>query len=146
MPIRLLRWIAHSVSCPTTSKRGRLVDSMNSAGKEILSRSTRQLMQFSRKVRAPLLALPMSGSSARTPMERDVIGGSNVIQYFAITATWADDKELALQQLETGLRAPVASLLLSYGGLKLLPYWDPLRGDPRFEKIVQSLSPKEAGK
>ena len=26
--------------------------------------------------------------------------------------------------------------------LKLLPYWDPLRGDPRFEKIVASLAPK----
>jgi hypothetical protein len=27
--------------------------------------------------------------------------------------------------------------------LKLLPFWDPLRGDPRFEKIVASLAPKE---
>jgi len=26
--------------------------------------------------------------------------------------------------------------------LKLLRYWDPLRGDPRFEKIVASLSRK----
>jgi hypothetical protein len=32
--------------------------------------------------------------------------------------------------------------MLSYGALKLLPFWDPLRGDPRFEKIVQSLAPK----
>jgi hypothetical protein len=47
-----------------------------------------------------------------------------------------------LQQLEAGLRAPVASLMLSYGALKLLPFWDPLRGDPRFEKIVASLAPK----
>jgi hypothetical protein len=31
---------------------------------------------------------------------------------------------------------------LSYGDLKLLPWWDPLRGDPRFEKIVASLAPK----
>src|SRR6267378_1254581 len=30
----------------------------------------------------------------------------------------------------------------SYGALKLLPFWDPLRGDPRFEKIVESLAPK----
>jgi adenylate cyclase len=78
-----------------------------------------------------------------TPLEKDVINGSLVLQYFAITAAWAGEKELALQQLETGLRAPVASLALSYGALKLLPFWDPLRGDPRFEKIVASLAPKD---
>ena len=32
---------------------------------------------------------------------------------------------------------------LSYGLLKLHPYWDSLRGDPRFEDIVASLAPKE---
>jgi TolB-like protein/Tfp pilus assembly protein PilF len=80
---------------------------------------------------------------AVTPAEKDVNNGSRVLQYFAITAAWAGEKELALQQLEAGLRAPVASLMLSYGALKLLPFWDPLRGDPRFEKIVASLAPKE---
>jgi TolB-like protein/Tfp pilus assembly protein PilF len=79
---------------------------------------------------------------ALMPLEKDVVNGSRVLQYFAITAAWAGDKELALQQLETGLRAPVASVALSYGALKLLPFWDPLRGDPRFEKIVNSLAPK----
>jgi TolB-like protein/Tfp pilus assembly protein PilF len=79
---------------------------------------------------------------ALTPPEKDVLNGSRVLQYFAITAAWAGDKELALQQLEAGLRAPSASLMLSYGALKLHPFWDPLRGDPRFEKIVNSLAPK----
>ena len=79
---------------------------------------------------------------ALTPLEKDVCNGSRVLQYFAITAAWAGDKELALQQLETGLRAPAASQMLSYGALKLFPVWDPLRGDPRFEKIVASLAPK----
>jgi TolB-like protein/Tfp pilus assembly protein PilF len=81
---------------------------------------------------------------ALMPLEKDVANGSFVSQYFAITAAWTGDKELALQQLETGLRAPVASQALSYGALKLLPFWDPLRGDPRFEKIVASLAPKES--
>ncbi len=58
---------------------------------------------------------------ALTPLEKDVINSSRVLQYFAITAAWAGDKELALQQLEAGLRAPVASAMLSYGALKLLP-------------------------
>jgi TolB-like protein/Tfp pilus assembly protein PilF len=81
---------------------------------------------------------------ALMPPEKDVVNGNFVLQYFAITAAWAGDKELALQQLEAGLRAPAASLMLSYGALKLFPVWDPLRGDPRFEKIVQSQAPKDA--
>jgi TolB-like protein len=80
------------------------------------------------------------------PVEKDCANGSHMIQYFAITAAWAGEKDLALRQLEIGLRAPVASPVLSYGALKLLPFWDPLRGDPRFEKIVSSLAPKEPPK
>jgi tetratricopeptide (TPR) repeat protein len=80
---------------------------------------------------------------ALTPVEKDVTNDSFVLQYFAITAAWAGEKELALQQLKTGLRAPTASVMLSYGALKLHPLWDPLRGDPRFEKIVASLAPKK---
>ncbi|PYK32332.1 MAG: hypothetical protein DME57_00185, partial [Verrucomicrobia bacterium] len=59
------------------------------------------------------------------------------------TAAWAGEKELAMQQLKAGLHAPAAASMLSYGALKLFPFWDPLRGDPRFEKIVQSQAPKE---
>ena len=80
---------------------------------------------------------------ALTPLEKDVNNGSFVLQYFAITAAWTGDKELAFQQLEAGLRAPHASVVLSYGALKLHPLWDPLRSDPRFEQIVASLAPKE---
>src|SRR5262249_33112324 len=83
---------------------------------------------------------------ALTPVEKDVINGSFVLQYFSITAAWTGEKELALQQLENGLRAPPVSNALSYGALKLWPSWDPLRGDPRFEQIVASLAPKEASK
>ena len=81
---------------------------------------------------------PMTRHAAQPPAAPDVL------QYFAITAAWAGDKELALQQLEAGLRVRVASGMLSYGALKLFPAWDPLRGDPRFEKIVASLAPKDA--
>jgi hypothetical protein len=44
-----------------------------------------------------------------------------------------------LQQLTVAIQNPS---FISYGQLKLHPYWDPLRGDPRFEKIVNSLAPK----
>ena len=55
-------------------------------------------------------------------------------------AAWAGDKDLACEQLANALRHPGS---LSYGDLKLSPFWDPLRGYPRFEKIVASLAPKK---
>src|SRR5438094_7648585 len=54
---------------------------------------------------------------ALTPLEKHVNNGSRVLQYFSITAAWAGERELALQQLEAGLRAPDASQMLSYGAL-----------------------------
>jgi tetratricopeptide (TPR) repeat protein len=77
------------------------------------------------------------------PVEKDAMNGSAMIQYFAVIAAWTGEKDLALQQLEIGLRAPSASVVVTYGALKLLPFWDPLRGDPRFEKIVADLAPKQ---
>ena len=64
-----------------------------------------------------------------------------MIEYFAITAALVGEKELACEQLEIAERLP-AGWFSSYGLLKLSPVWDPLRGDPRFEKIVASLAPQ----
>jgi len=61
----------------------------------------------------------------------------------AMIAAWVGEKDLACEQLATAVRYPTSGLELSYGELKLMPWWDPLRGDPRFEKIVASLVPKE---
>jgi TolB-like protein/tetratricopeptide (TPR) repeat protein len=52
----------------------------------------------------------------------------------AIIAASVGDKDLACEQLASIIRRPSN---LSYGHLKLLPFWDPLRGDPRFEKLVE---------
>jgi TolB-like protein/tRNA A-37 threonylcarbamoyl transferase component Bud32/Tfp pilus assembly protein PilF len=77
---------------------------------------------------------------ALLPAEKDALGGPVMIKYLAMIAAWVGDKDLACEQLAVAVRAPSA---ISYGQLKLLPCWDPLRGDPRFEKIVASLAPKE---
>jgi hypothetical protein len=53
---------------------------------------------------------------------------------------WAGEKDLAIEQLQRVVQLPDGGV---YGHLKLFPQWDPLRGDSRFEKIVQSLAPKE---
>ena len=72
------------------------------------------------------------------PVEKDTVN-INMIKYLAMIAAWVGDKDLACEQLAIAISTPSA---LSYGQLKLLPFWDPLRGDPRFEKIVASLAPK----
>jgi tetratricopeptide (TPR) repeat protein len=77
------------------------------------------------------------------PVTKDSIDGAHMIEFFAIIAAWVGEKDLALQQLAIATQIPGT---LSYGQLCLHPYWDPLRGDPRFEKIVASLAPKGAAK
>jgi hypothetical protein len=73
-------------------------------------------------------------------MERDAIVGRILVRLFAVNAAWVGEKDLACEQLTKLLGPP---RFLQYGDLKLMPSWDPLRGDPRFEKIVASLAPKE---
>ena len=68
------------------------------------------------------------------PIEKDQVGGNVMIKYLAMIAAWLGDKDLACEQLDIALRRPSD---LSYGQLKLMPFWDPLRGDPRFEKLLE---------
>jgi TolB-like protein/class 3 adenylate cyclase/Tfp pilus assembly protein PilF len=73
------------------------------------------------------------------PITRDSINGAHMVEFFAVTCAWTGEKDLALQQLTVAIQNPS---FISYGELKLHPYWGALRGDPRFEKIVNSLAPK----
>jgi tetratricopeptide (TPR) repeat protein len=73
------------------------------------------------------------------PVEKDSINGAHMIHYLAMIAAWVGEKDLAFEQLAFSARTPAG---VTYGELKLDPFWDPLRGDPRFEKIVDSLAPK----
>jgi len=77
------------------------------------------------------------------PVEKDSINGAHLIEFFAVIAAWVGEKELACEYLEKATRLSGFGIH-SYGQLKLTPYWDPLRGDPRFEKIVASVAPKDA--
>jgi serine/threonine-protein kinase len=74
------------------------------------------------------------------PVEKDSVNGALMIHYLAMIAAWVGEKDLAFEQLALSARTPGGA---TYGELKLDPFWDPLRGDPRFEKIVASLAPKE---
>jgi tetratricopeptide (TPR) repeat protein len=73
------------------------------------------------------------------PVAKDSVDGARMIKYLALTYAWAGKKDAALTELGAAVKIPG---YLSYGELKLDPMWDPLRGDPRFDKIVASLAPK----
>ena len=77
------------------------------------------------------------------PVTKDAWTGAQVLTNLAITYAWAGEKDLAIKQLEELVQIPSQ---VSYGQLTLHPFWDQLRGDPRFEQIVASLAPKEPSK
>ena len=68
------------------------------------------------------------------PVEKDALDGVRWVTNLAMIAAWVGDKDLACEQLESIIRLPSP---LSYGTLKLFPWWDPLRGDPHFEKLLE---------
>ncbi|MEP7015877.1 MAG: adenylate/guanylate cyclase domain-containing protein [Verrucomicrobiota bacterium] len=73
------------------------------------------------------------------PVSKDSIDGALLVQHLAIIYAASGKKDAAFEQLSAAAKLPG---YLSYGQLRLHPYWDPLRGDPRFEEIVASLAPK----
>ncbi len=74
------------------------------------------------------------------PISKDAVDGAAFAINLAQIYAWIGEKDLAIEQIAAIERVPS---YLSYGYLKLQPYWDSLRGDPRFEKIVASLAPTE---
>jgi len=73
------------------------------------------------------------------PVSKNSIEGPLLIQNLAIIYAWTGEKDRAFKRLDEAAKLPS---FLSYGQLRLHPKWDPLRGDPRFDKIVASLAPK----
>jgi serine/threonine-protein kinase len=76
-------------------------------------------------------------------VEKDPVNGMIMIEHLAIIAAWVGEKDLACEQLANAVNCQYSGHELSYGQLKLMPFWDPLRGEPCFEKIVASLAPRE---
>jgi len=74
---------------------------------------------------------------------KDSIAGAGIMEYLAIIYAWTGEKTLAVEQVAATLQIPSS---LNYGKLRLHPFWDPLRSDPGFEKLVASLAPKSANK
>jgi TolB-like protein/class 3 adenylate cyclase/Tfp pilus assembly protein PilF len=73
------------------------------------------------------------------PLAKDSLTSAQLMKYLGVIYTWTGEKDRAIEQIAATVKITGD---LTYGQLKLHPYWDALRGDPRFEKIVASLAPK----
>jgi len=75
-----------------------------------------------------------------TPVSKNAIEGATLARYMAIIYAWTGQKDRAIERLTETTHLPGSHI--SYGYVRLHPLWDPLRGDPRFEAIVDSLAAK----
>jgi tetratricopeptide (TPR) repeat protein len=73
------------------------------------------------------------------PPSKDSINGAVIQQKLAGIYAQSGDANRAFSVLENACKIPAG---VTYGMLKLEEVWDPLRRDPRFENLVQSLVPK----
>jgi len=75
------------------------------------------------------------------PISEDAVKGPDIATNFAFVCAWANQLDLAFEQLNILVKIPAGRL--NYGDLKTYPGWDPLRNDPRFEKLLAELAPQE---
>jgi tetratricopeptide (TPR) repeat protein len=73
------------------------------------------------------------------PISKDIYDGTLVLEGLAQVYVWSGERDQAIEVLQKLVSMPGYT---NYGRLKLHPLWSPLRGDPRFEKIVSALAPK----
>ena len=73
------------------------------------------------------------------PVSKDIYDGALVLEGLAQVYTWTGDRDRAIEVVQRLLTMPGYT---NYARLKLHPLWAPLRGDPRFDKLVASLAPR----
>jgi TolB-like protein/class 3 adenylate cyclase/Tfp pilus assembly protein PilF len=98
--------------------------------------------------KASALALSERAMAAN-PIEKDALEGPIPIEILARVAARMGEPDRAIAALQKLLSIPyegplAANVPLTPALLRLDPMFDPLRNDPRFQKIVASLAPNEA--
>ena len=73
------------------------------------------------------------------PVSKDIYDGALVLEGLAQVYIWTGERDRAIELVQKLLTMPGYT---NYARLKFHPLWAPLRGDPRFDKIVSSLAPK----
>jgi TolB-like protein/Tfp pilus assembly protein PilF len=73
------------------------------------------------------------------PVSKDIYDGALVLEGLAQVYTWTGDRDHAIEVVQKLLTMPGYT---NYARLKFHPLWAPLRGDPRFDRLVASLTAK----
>ncbi|MFY9987500.1 MAG: hypothetical protein WAK31_22275 [Chthoniobacterales bacterium] len=73
------------------------------------------------------------------PISKDAVDGVSIEMNLAVVYAWSDELDLAFEKLTFLINSPNG---IYYGQLKRDPYWEPLRQDPRYEKLLAGLAPK----
>jgi serine/threonine protein kinase/Flp pilus assembly protein TadD len=74
------------------------------------------------------------------PISKDAVEGPPLVSNLAMVYAWTNELDLAFQDLTISVKTPGG---VHYGELKLDPAWDPLRDDPRFDKLLAELAPHD---
>jgi Flp pilus assembly protein TadD len=75
------------------------------------------------------------------PISKNAEIGPGLVANLAIVYAWTNEPGLAFQELTIAVNTP--NTILYYGQLKLDPAWDTLRNDPRFDKLLAELAPRD---
>ena len=76
------------------------------------------------------------------PISKDALFGSYMEMNLAVAYAWSNELDLAFEKL-TSLTEATNIQGIFYGQLKGDPYWEPLRKDPRYEKLLAELAPRD---
>jgi hypothetical protein len=80
------------------------------------------------------------GAVEMLPISKHPLDGPGVLANSAVAKAWTGQIDEAFDNLETLAKIPFG---IYYGQLKKDPLWDPLRKDPRFDKLLAELAPKD---
>ena len=72
------------------------------------------------------------------PISKDARCGEITLENLALTYALVGEKDKAFAQLDRIMHVPGN---INYGDFLLNPRWDPLRNDPRFEKLIAVFAP-----